>query len=175
MENYCVGNESYVSDLCSLRGNVKIGSNCSIFDFASLRADMGKIVVGDFSNVQDNVSIHSDPGFDTVIGKYVSIGHNAVVHGCTIEDECLIGMGAIVMNGAKIGRGTVIASGAVILENTIISENSMVAGVPGKVRSASTKYREMAHTNAEEYVSLKNHYLNGEFRNFVKDMDGKGL
>ncbi|MCL4323309.1 MAG: gamma carbonic anhydrase family protein [Candidatus Thermoplasmatota archaeon] len=153
------GNKTYISDNCSIRGDVKIGKECSIFDFASIRGDLGKIIIGDYSNIQDNVTIHGDPGYDVYIGKYVSIGHNAVIHGCRIEDNCLIGMGAIIMNGSVIGKGTVVAAGTVILENSRIPEKSMVAGVPGKVKSSSAEYEKMAKKNAEDYLELKDSYL----------------
>ncbi|SIM70421.1 gamma carbonic anhydrase family protein [Cuniculiplasma divulgatum] len=159
MNDVTIGKNTFISNMCSIRGRVRIGNNCSVFDFASIRGDLGSITIGDFSNVQDSVTIHCDPGYDVNIGQYVSIGHNAVVHGCTIGNNCLIGMGAIIMNGSVIGDGTVIAAGAVILENTKIPENSMVAGIPGKIRSNSNEYRKMAHTNAEDYVQLKDTYL----------------
>ncbi|OWP54188.1 MAG: gamma carbonic anhydrase family protein [Cuniculiplasma sp. C_DKE] len=159
MNEIRIGRKTFISDLCSIRGRVKIGNDCSVFDFASIRGDLGSIVIDDFSNVQDNVTIHCDPGYDVKVGKYVSIGHNAVVHGCTIGNNCLVGMGAIIMNGSLIGDGSVIGAGAVILENKKIPENSMVAGIPGKIMSNSIEYEKMARRNAEDYVKLKDTYL----------------
>ena len=153
------GKNCYISPLASLRGNIELGDECSIFDFASIRTESELISIGSFSNVQDNVSMHVDEGYPIKIGKYVSIGHNAVVHGATIDDDCIIGMGAVVMNGAKICSGSVIAAGAVVLQNTVIPEESLVLGVPGKIRKNDAEFRIMAHLNAIEYLKLKERYM----------------
>jgi carbonic anhydrase/acetyltransferase-like protein (isoleucine patch superfamily) len=156
-----IGKKCFISKNASLRGNVIIGDNCSVFDFASLRGDLGKISVGNSSNIQDNVSIHCDPGFDVEIGQKVSVGHNAVIHGSTINDSCIIGMGAILMNGSIIGSGSIVAAGTLILQNIEIPENSMVAGVPGTVKKVSKEYRIQAENNSRDYLTLKDEYLKG--------------
>ncbi len=115
-------------------GDVRIAEGSSVWYNAVLRADGDSITVGAGSNLQDNVSVHVDRGKPVVIGENVSVGHNAVVHGCTIEDGSLIGMGAVILNGAVIGAGSLVAGGAVVLEGTVIPPGSLVAGVPGKVR-----------------------------------------
>jgi carbonic anhydrase/acetyltransferase-like protein (isoleucine patch superfamily) len=115
-------------------GDVRIAEGSSVWYNAVLRADGDSITVGAGSNLQDNVSVHVDHGKPVVIGENVSVGHNAVVHGCTIEDGSLIGMGAVILNGAVIGAGSLVAGGAVVLEGTVIPPGSLVAGVPGKVR-----------------------------------------
>jgi carbonic anhydrase/acetyltransferase-like protein (isoleucine patch superfamily) len=115
-------------------GGVVLGEGSSVWYNAVLRADGDTITVGAGSNLQDNVSVHVDPGHPVLIGRDVSVGHNAVVHGCTIGDGSLIGMGAVVLNGAVIGEGCLIAGGAVVLEDAVIPPGSLVAGVPGKVR-----------------------------------------
>lgn len=117
-----------------LVGGVSLAEGSSVWYNAVLRADGASISVGAGSNVQDNVSVHVDPGHAVVIGQNVSIGHNAVIHGCTIGDGSLIGMGAVVLNGAAIGEGCLIAGGAVVLQDAVIPPGSLVAGVPGKVR-----------------------------------------
>lgn len=127
---------------------------------AVLRADMDRIVIGEGSNIQDNVTVHTDFGIPMILGKNVSVGHNAVLHGCTVEDNCLIGMGAIVLNRAVIGEGSLIAAGTVVLEGTVIPPNSLVAGVPGKVRRELTdEEREGIIQNAANYVTLSRKYL----------------
>lgn len=120
-------------------GQVRLGPQVGIWYTAVLRADNDAITVGARSNLQDGVVVHSDPGFPTVIGADVTVGHRAVVHGCTIEDGCLIGMGAVIMNGATIGTGTLVAAGAVISQGVTVPPHSMVAGVPGKVRRETSE------------------------------------
>ena len=133
-------------------GAVTIGEGSSVWYNAVLRADSDTITVGAGSNVQDNVSVHVDEGHPAVIGDDVSIGHNAVVHGCTIGDGSLIGMGAVVLSGAVIGSECLIAGGALVLSGTEVPDGSLVAGVPGKVRRALTaEEREGLRENARIY------------------------
>lgn len=120
-------------------GGVTLSEGASIWYNAVLRADGDTITVGAGSNLQDNVSVHVDRGHPVVIGANVSVGHNAVVHGCTIGDGSLIGMGSVVLSGAVIGEGCLIAGGAVVLEGAVIPAGSLVAGVPAKVRRALTE------------------------------------
>ncbi|MEQ6898303.1 gamma carbonic anhydrase family protein [Microbacterium sp. KR10-403] len=117
-------------------GDVTLRAGASVWYNAVLRGDGDAITIGAGSNLQDSVSVHVDRGSPVVIGEDVSVGHNAVVHGCTIGDGSLIGMGAVVLNGATIGAGCLIAGGAVVLENAEIPAGSLVAGVPAKVRRA---------------------------------------
>jgi len=119
-------------------GGVVLSEGSSVWYNAVLRADGDTITIGVGSNLQDNVSVHVDPGHPVVIGRDVSVGHNAVVHGCTIGDGSLVGMGAVVLSGAVIGEGCLIAGGAVVLEGAEIPAGSLVAGVPGKVRRSLT-------------------------------------
>lgn len=136
-----------------IAGAVSIGERVGIWPGASLRAEEAPITIGDDSNVQDNCSLHVDRGSPLTIGARVSIGHNAVVHGCTVEDDVLIGMHATVMNGAVIGAGSIIAAGALVTEGTIVPKNSLVAGVPGKVRRETTEDERRGITrNAETYT-----------------------
>ena len=146
---------AFVAGNATLIGRVTLGKDSSVFYGAVLRGDTDSISIGDGSNVQDNVSMHTDAGIQLVVGKGVSIGHNAVVHGCVIEDDCLIGMGAVVLNRAIIGTGSLVAAGAVVLEDTMVPAGSLVAGVPAKVRRALTD-EEIAgiRSNAARYVDL---------------------
>ncbi len=162
-EEISIGNNCFISRKASLRGNVNIGDRVIILDFASIRGDLESITIEEDSNVQDNCTFHADPGFPVHIGKRVSVGHNAIVHGASIDDDCIVGMGAIVMNGSHVGSGTVIGAGAIILENQKIPENSLVVGVPGRVVRTDTGYREMARQNAEEYGRLREMYMVGKF------------
>ena len=147
-----VDESSYVAPGGVLAGDVTLHANVGIWFNAVLRGDYEPIVIGEGSNVQDNVSGHVDTGFPLTLGKNVSVGHNAVIHGCTVEDDCLIGMGAIVMNGAVIGAGSLVAAGALVLEGTIVPPGSLVAGVPAKVRRELTEEeREGIRHNAENY------------------------
>ncbi len=125
---------AFVASGARVLGDVTLGPGSSVWYNAVLRGDGDSITIGARSNLQDNVSVHVDHGSPVVIGEDVSVGHNAVVHGCTIGNGSLIGMGAVVLNGARIGAGSLIAGGAVVLEGADIPPGSLVAGVPGKVR-----------------------------------------
>lgn len=129
---------AFVASGARILGAVQLHDGASVWYNAVLRADGDTITVGAGSNLQDNVSVHVDAGSPVVIGADVSVGHNAVVHGCTIGDGSLIGMGAVVLNGARIGAGCLVAGGAVVLENAEIPAGSLVAGVPAKVRRPLT-------------------------------------
>mgnify|MGYP001297801588 CR=1 FL=1 len=125
---------SFIAPNASLIGRVKIGAKSSVWFNSVLRGDMEKITIGDESNIQDLSVGHADPGYPLVVGNRVTVGHNCIVHGCLIEDDCLIGMGAIIMNGVRIGRGSIIGAGAVLLEGMEFPEFSMVVGSPAKVK-----------------------------------------
>ncbi len=134
-----VAEDAWVAPTAVLVGQVRLGSGSSAWYGAVLRGDGGSITVGAGSNVQDGCVVHADPGFPATIGDGVVVGHNAVVHGCTVEDGSLIGMGATVLNGAVIGAGSLVAAGAVVLEGTQVPPGSLVAGVPAKVRRPLTE------------------------------------
>jgi carbonic anhydrase/acetyltransferase-like protein (isoleucine patch superfamily) len=126
--------DSWVAPNASVIGAVTLGERASVWYSATLRADFDPIEVGAGSNVQDGATIHADPGFPVTIGERVTVGHNAVLHGCTIEDDCLIGMGSIIGNGARIGAKSLIAPGAVLPQGMKVPPRSLVAGVPAKIR-----------------------------------------
>ncbi|MFC7530897.1 gamma carbonic anhydrase family protein [Actinoplanes sp. GCM10030250] len=136
-------------------GRVTLGPDTGVWYQAVLRADMDTITVGAGTNLQDGVVVHADPGFPVSVGAGVSVGHRAVLHGCTIEDEVLIGMGSIVMNGAYVGSGSIIGAGAVIPEGSVVPAGSLVLGMPGKVRRETTEdERKSIALNAAAYVEL---------------------
>ena len=125
--------EYWVSPNANVIGNVRILPGASIWFGATLRGDNALIQVGIGSNVQENSVLHTDVGFPLIIGTNCTIGHQAMLHGCTIGDQSLIGMGATILNGAKIGRNCLIGAGALVTEGKIIPDNSLVLGVPGKI------------------------------------------
>lgn len=133
-----IDDSAFVADGARIVGDVSLGAGASVWYNAVLRGDSASIVIGAGSNVQDNVSVHVDAGHPVIVGAKVSIGHNAVVHGCTIGDGSLIGMGSVILSGAVIGAGCLIAGGAVVLGGTDIPAGSLIAGVPAKVRRALT-------------------------------------
>jgi len=144
---------AFVASGARLVGSVRLAAGASVWYNAVLRADSDAITVGERSNLQDNVSVHVDTGHPVVIGADVSVGHNAVVHGCTIGDGSLIGMGSVILSGAVIGDGCLVAGGAVVLEGTVIPSGSLVAGVPAKVRRELTADEQAGLIrNAEIYL-----------------------
>lgn len=147
-----ISDDAFVADGARIIGDVVLESGASVWYNAVLRGDSAGITLGRGSNVQDNVSVHVDSGHPAVIGENVSVGHNAVVHGCTIGDGSLVGMGSVILSGAVIGRGCLIAGGAVVLGGTEIPDGSLVAGVPAKVRrELSDEERAGLIHNAEIY------------------------
>jgi carbonic anhydrase/acetyltransferase-like protein (isoleucine patch superfamily) len=146
---------AWLAPNATLVGAVTLGEHASVFYGAVLRGDMDSITIGEGTNLQDNVTVHVDAGRPARIGARVSVGHAAVLHGCTVEDDCLIGMSATVLNGAVIGSGSLVAAGAVVLEGTVIPPRSLVAGVPAKVRRELTddEYAKV-QANAAHYLDI---------------------
>lgn len=150
-----VDDSAWIAPNATLIGNVTVGSEASVFYGAVLRGDTDAITLGARSNLQDNVVVHCDSGIPTSIGSGVSVGHGAVVHGCTIENDCLVGMHATIMNGAVIGTESLVAGGAVVLEGAEFPPRSLIAGVPAKLRRQLTDAEVAAvRTNADHYVEL---------------------
>ncbi|NSC20397.1 gamma carbonic anhydrase family protein [Streptomyces albus subsp. chlorinus] len=147
--------EAFLAPSSVVAGEVTMAAGSSLWYGAVLRADAGPITLGEGSNVQDNCTVHGDPGFPVTLGARVTVGHNAVLHGCTVEDEVLIGMGATVLNGARIGAGSLIAAQTLVPQGMVVPPGSLVAGVPGKVRRELTdEEREGVRLNALAYVDL---------------------
>jgi carbonic anhydrase/acetyltransferase-like protein (isoleucine patch superfamily) len=145
-------------------GDVTLGEHVSVWPTAVVRGDTAHIVVGAESNIQDGTVVHVDRGMPTTIGARVAIGHRAIVHGATIEDECLIGMGAILLNGVHVGRGSIVGAGAVCPERMIIPPGSLVLGVPGRVVRATTdaERARIARTVAS-YLELQEAHRAGRY------------
>lgn len=146
---------AFVAENATLAGSVRLEEGASVWYGAVLRADTGRIVVGAGSNVQDNAVLHTGPELDIVLGRGVSVGHSAVLHGCMIGDGCMIGMHATVLNGAVIGPGCLIAAGALVPERAQIPAGSLIMGVPGKVvRPVSEEQKAAIAANEAEYREL---------------------
>ncbi|WP_035844404.1 gamma carbonic anhydrase family protein [Kitasatospora azatica] len=146
---------AFVAPTAVVVGAVRLGPRASVWYQAVLRGDAGAISIGADSNIQDNCTVHADPGFDVEVGERVTVGHNAVLHGCLVEDDVLVGMGARVLNGARIGAGSLVAAGAVVPQGTQVPAGSLVAGVPAKVRRPLTPDELLGiKANAEGYLLL---------------------
>jgi carbonic anhydrase/acetyltransferase-like protein (isoleucine patch superfamily) len=145
-------------------GNVSLGAHASVWPAAVVRGDSDIITIGERSNVQDGTIIHCDPGLPCTIGDRVAIGHRAIVHGATVEDDCLIAMGAVILNRVVVGTGSLVGAGAVCTEGMIIPPGSLVLGVPARVvRQVTPEMRKrIAHTVAA-YVALQERHRAGEF------------
>ena len=142
----------YIADTAVVIGKVRLLQSASVWFGAVLRGDNEWIEVCEGSNIQDNSTCHTDPGFPMVIGKNVTVGHNVILHGCTLEDDSLVGMGSIVMNGARIGRGAVVGAGSVITEGKAFPEYSLVIGAPARViRSLSPEQAAAMGRAAKSY------------------------
>jgi len=148
-----IDDSCFIADNATIVGEVSLGVNCTVWFNAVIRGDVHSITIGDNTNVQDGAIIHCTyQKAKTVIGRNVSIAHGAIIHGCTIEDNVLIGMGAIIMDDAIIKKGSVVAAGAIILSGTIVEENSIYAGIPAiKVKNTSDKMHEVISRTAKNY------------------------
>lgn len=151
---------TFIADTAMIIGDVNIGEGTSIWYGAVLRGDIENITIGKYSNIQDNATVHTETNIPTKVGDYTVIGHNAIVHGCTVGDNCLIGMGAIVMNKAVIGDNCIIGAGTVITGGKQIPSNSLVIGAPGKViRQVTDEEIEAVRKNAIRYSQLYKKHL----------------
>lgn len=134
-------------------GNVALGAESSVWYQCVLRGDVSTITVGERTNLQDGAIVHADPGFPTMIGNDVTVGHGAIIHGAIVEDRCLIGIRATLLNGCKIGAGSVVGAGAVVPEGMVVPPNSVVMGVPAKVvKEVSERLAERSKRGTEGYV-----------------------
>ncbi|MFI0714833.1 gamma carbonic anhydrase family protein [Streptomyces inhibens] len=163
-----VDQKAFTAPTSVVLGEVTMAAGASVWYHAVLRADCGPIVLGADSNIQDNCTVHVDPGFPVTVGDRVSVGHNAVLHGCTVEDDVLIGMGATVLNGAHIGAGSLVAAQALVPQGMRVPPGSLVAGVPAKVkRELTDEERETIKLNAAMYLELA-----ARHREAVTDAEG---
>lgn len=157
-----VPESAYVDESAQLIGDVKLAENASVWMNTVLRGDVHYITVGANSNIQDCSVLHGMLGkWPVVVGDWVTVGHSVTLHGCVVEDRCLIGMGSTILNGARIGAGSIIAAGCLIPEGTIVEPNSLWAGVPGKFRRKidDAETQEMILHYAKNYLDYKETYL----------------
>ncbi len=150
---------AWVANNATITADVLIDAKASIWFGSVLRGDVERIWIGEESNVQDLCCLHADPGFPCTIGKRVTIGHRAIIHGAVIEDEVLVGMGSIILNGAIIGSHSIIGAGALVSEGKVIPPRSLVVGVPGKVvRQVTDAEVEKLQRSAQRYVEASRRY-----------------
>ncbi|HWG36850.1 MAG TPA: gamma carbonic anhydrase family protein [Terriglobales bacterium] len=152
---------AFIEDSAQVIGDVVVGENSSIWFHAVVRGDVHSIRIGRETNIQDNCVLHGyKQKHPVVLGDRVTVAHSVNLHGCHIEDDCLIGIGAIVLNGARIGRGSIVAAGALIPEGAHVAPGSVMLGAPARVHRAATKLdREMIAIHAANYVTYKDQYL----------------
>ncbi|MFZ2455024.1 MAG: gamma carbonic anhydrase family protein [Candidatus Altiarchaeia archaeon] len=154
-----ISEKAFIAKNASVIGNAKIGEHSSVWFGAVLRADCGAIEVGKNTNIQDNCVVHADPEGKVIIGDNVTIGHGAIVHGCTIKDNVLVGMNATVLNDALIGRDSIVGAGALVTQGKKFPERSLILGVPAKVaRELTEEEVGSIRISADEYVLLANRY-----------------
>jgi carbonic anhydrase/acetyltransferase-like protein (isoleucine patch superfamily) len=152
----------WVADSATLIGRVRLKRQASVWFGAVLRGDNEWIELGERSQIQDNATLHTDPGFPLTIGRNCVIGHNVILHGCIIGNESLIGMGAIVLNGAKIGNNSLVGAGSVVPEGKTFPDNSLIVGSPARVvRTVEDKLTEMIRAGADIYVNRWKQYAKG--------------
>jgi carbonic anhydrase/acetyltransferase-like protein (isoleucine patch superfamily) len=148
-----VDDSAFVAPSAILEGQVRVGARASIWPLAVLRGDSDTITVGEDTNVQDGVVMHADPGFPATLGSRVTVGHRAVVHGAQVDDDCLVGIGAILLNGVHLGAGSLVGAGAVLTEGMQVPPGSVVLGVPGRVvRPVTDRQRKRIQDSAVSYV-----------------------
>ena len=158
-----VGEGHFIASNAAVIGNVTLHENSSVWFSCVLRGDAERIEVGAGSNIQDGTVLHADPGFPMVVGRNVTVGHNAMLHGCTIGDGSLVGIGAVVLNGAKVGKGCLIGANALVTEGMEIPDGSLVLGSPAKIRTQLSEEQRLALMhNADHYM--------GNARSFKADL-----
>ena len=152
----------FIAPDAAVLGDVTIGKESSIWYHAVVRGDMAPISIGEQTNIQDLSVLHVDVDLPCIIGNRVGVGHRAILHGCTVEDDCLIGMGAVLLNGVRVGAGSVIGAGALLTENTVVPAGSLVFGVPAKVvRSVDDELRVRVGETARHYLELARQHRDG--------------
>jgi carbonic anhydrase/acetyltransferase-like protein (isoleucine patch superfamily) len=159
-----LGRGVFLAETCAVIGDVVIGDESSVWYGTVVRGDVMPIRIGARTSLQDNTVIHVTSGFSgTTIGDDCTVGHNAIIHACTVESFCLIGMGAILLDGARIGTGSLVGAGALVTPGTDIPPHSLVVGAPARVkRSVDAKEREQIEYGARHYVELTRRYLAGQ-------------
>ena len=159
---FAVPFNGWVADSAQVIGNVYLGHQASVWFGAVIRGDNERISIGDYSNVQENSVIHTDEGIAVSIGNHVTIGHLAMLHGCEVDDNSLIGIGAVVLNNAKIGKNCIIGAKALVTEGKVIPDNSLVMGAPAKVvKTLTDEQAKMIKASAEHYAAHSKTFKNG--------------
>ncbi len=161
LENMCpqIAASAWVADSAQLIGNVHLGERASVWFQAVLRGDNEPIVLGEGCNVQDGCVLHTDPGMPLTLGKWVTVGHKAILHGCTVGDESLIGMGAVVLNGAVIGKHCLVGAGALVTEGKVFPDGSLIVGSPARVvRQLTPQQMQALRQSAERYIANAQRY-----------------
>jgi carbonic anhydrase/acetyltransferase-like protein (isoleucine patch superfamily) len=159
-----IHSSAFIHSRATVIGDVVVGSRVSIWPAAVVRGDTARITIGNDSNVQDGTIVHVDHGVPTTIGDRVAIGHRAIVHGATIEDDCLIGMGAILLNGVHVGTGSIVGAGALCPEGMQIPPHSLALGLPARViRQTTMEERDRIRRTVESYLSLQEHHRRGAY------------
>jgi len=150
-----IDKKAWASEDAAIIGAVKMKEFSSVWHNCTVRGDVNRIEIGEYTNIQDNSVLHVADDYACVVGDFVTVGHGAILHACTVEDHCLIGMGSIVLDGALIGRGSIVAAGAVVTKGTIVPPNSLVAGIPAKViKTMPGTHLADIHAQALKYKSL---------------------
>jgi carbonic anhydrase/acetyltransferase-like protein (isoleucine patch superfamily) len=165
IRDYCgqapkIAASAFIAPSADVIGAVEVGANASIWFQTVLRGDIEPIRIGAHTNIQDGSIVHTIMGSPVSVGDWVTVGHRAVLHGCTIESHCLIGMGAIVLNNARVGEGSIVAAGALVLENTVIPPRSLYLGVPARFQRQLTEAdQRFIDAHATHYLQYKENYL----------------
>lgn len=160
----------YVAPEAILIGEVSLGRNCSVWPYAVLRADLSAIDVSEGSSIQEHCQVHGNPGRPISIGRYVTVGHGAIIHAATIGDDVIVGMNSSVLDGADIGDGCIIGANALVREGERIPPGSLVVGVPARiVKQGDPALKEAARKNAERYIELAKAHSRGEFARYAPD------
>ncbi len=150
---------AFVAESADVIGRVELGENSSVWFQSVLRGDIEPIRVGANSNIQDGCVLHTVVGSPVVVGEWVTVGHRAVLHGCTVENHCLIGIGAVLLNNVRVGEGSIVAAGALVLENTVIPPRSLYVGVPARLeRQLTDADRMFIDRHARHYLEYKEQY-----------------
>lgn len=169
-----LGKNVFIAPGAWLIGDVIVGDGSSVWFNTLVRGDVNAIRIGTDTNIQDNSTLHvTSEKFPLVIGNRVTVGHRAIVHGCTVEDDCMIGMGSIVMDGAKIGAGSLVGAGSVVTPGTVVPPGSLVLGMPGKVmRPVNERERELVLSAGDHYRELARDYLTPEMEQDARRIKG---
>lgn len=156
---YKIDASVFIAKTAAVVGEVAIGKSSSVWFSAVVRGDIAPVLIGEESNIQDGAVLHVGHGFPCIVGNRVTVAHGAIVHGATVKDDAMIGIGAIVLNGAVIGESSLVAAGSVVTENTVIPPGSLVMGIPGRaVRPVTDAQRGYIRTAADNYVRYAREY-----------------